>query len=187
MDIAAVIETTYRKHIGLFIDIGTRTYGFDTATAMDRLQEAFIKVWAHQDKIRVTSPAGVRSYALRVYRNTCIDFLRRKKYEPAGKTGGANVDNTSPATVDSLSDQRSDPLHEILLIEEGRLQTAAIAQLPEKYREVVRLSLQGMKRKRIAQRLGIANSRIHNLKFRGLKKYEAIIQKMDPHRRTAWK
>lgn len=186
MDHGELVEATYREYIGLFLNIGIRTYGFDLETAKDRLQETFIKVWTHRDNIRVLTAPGVRSYTLRALRSNCIDYLRKtKKEQPLFQS---NVEERSDGSgagdrMDRIADIGSDPLHEILLIEEMRLQKEALDQLPAKYRAVVELSLKGVKRKNIAQQLGIKESSIHNLKFRGLKKYEAIIKKLDPDRK----
>lgn len=185
MDTAELIERTYRECNGLFLTIGMRTYGFSFEIAKDRLQEAFIKVWENRGTIRNATPPGIRSFALRVHRNACIDYLRRWHKERQNRVSFDN-DGSQSQNMDeaeSMADRRSDPLHEILLIEELRLQGAAIKLLPPKYRDVVRLSLMGVKRNAIAKELGIKESAIHNLKARGLKKYEANILKLDPDRK----
>ena len=86
--------------------------------------------------------------------------------------------------MDTIEDKRSNPLSEILLIEEMRLQDAAIKQLPPKYRNPVKLSLEGMKRKDIAQKLGEKEITIRNLKHRGLRKYEKIMSILDALRKS---
>ena len=83
-----------------------------------------------------------------------------------------------------MEDESSNPLSAILLIEEMRLQAAAIKQLPPKYREPVKLSLEGMKRQDMAKKLGLKEISIRNLKYRGLKKYEKIMNTLDPLRKS---
>ena len=51
MDIDGALEKTYRDHINLFISIGRYKFSLDQATAMDRLQEAFVKTWSNRMRI----------------------------------------------------------------------------------------------------------------------------------------
>jgi len=47
----------------------------DPAEAEDACQEAFVKLWQHQDSI---DPERVRPWLMRVTRNNCLDRLRRR-------------------------------------------------------------------------------------------------------------
>ncbi len=52
----------------------------DRAEAEDVCQEAFVKLWQHQDSI---DPAKVRPWLMKVTRNACLDRIRRRK--PSGE------------------------------------------------------------------------------------------------------
>jgi RNA polymerase sigma-70 factor (ECF subfamily) len=48
----------------------------DGAEAEDACQEAFVKLWQHQDSI---DPAKIKPWLMKVTRNGCLDRLRRRK------------------------------------------------------------------------------------------------------------
>jgi RNA polymerase sigma-70 factor (ECF subfamily) len=48
----------------------------DPAEAEDACQEAFVKLWRHQDSI---DPEKVRPWLMKVTRNGCLDRLRRRR------------------------------------------------------------------------------------------------------------
>lgn len=50
----------------------------DASEAEDATQEAFIKLWNHQDKV---DPERIKPWLMQVTRNTCLDRLRRRKPE----------------------------------------------------------------------------------------------------------
>ena len=104
-----------------------------------------------------------------------------EKRKPGLKIDDTQIDISCGGTVVG-NVALSDPLSEMLYAEEVRLQKKVISLLPEKYQKTVELSLSGVKRKDIAERLGLKMSTIQNLKFRGLKKYQEIISMMDPVR-----
>ncbi len=185
MDVSKAVEKTYNQYFGLFLSIGQRNYGLNGETIKDMIQETFEKVLKNMHKIKAKDEAGVRSYAITVFRNTCISHLRRPNpFIELGHNSIEPVCMVNDSLERTVSDKNSNPLYEILLIEEMRLQEAAINKLPEKYRETVKLSLEGVKRKDIAKLLNIKETAIHNLKYRGLKKYEKIIKTLDPMRKS---
>ena len=48
----------------------------DSAEAEDAVQEAFVKLWHHQDTI---DPLRIKPWLMKVTRNTCLDRMRRRK------------------------------------------------------------------------------------------------------------
>jgi RNA polymerase sigma factor (sigma-70 family) len=183
MEIDGALEKTYKDHIHLFISIGRYKFSLDQATAMDRLQEAFVKIWSTRMRIKNQQEAGLRNYAIRVFRNTCIDHLRKKKLPSLFEsTGNQQIKANLSPTMDTIASPAADPLNELLLIEEMRLQEAALDRLPSKYRDAVRLSLQGLKPREITSQLGIKQSTFKNLKHRGLKMFKRELEKTDPDR-----
>ncbi len=171
MDIRLVLETIYREYFNLFLTIGFR-YKLDKKTIEERIQETFEKAFTNINKIRGNSEPEVRSYVIRIFRNQCLLYLRNRK---------SFVDVMDYEA--GLVDMKYDPLHEILLIEELRLRDHAIRRIePLKYREPVSLYLDGFKPREIAEKIGRNASTTRNLIHRGLKKFEAIIKKIDPLR-----
>ena len=172
MNISLVLEKIYKEYFNLFFSIGYR-YRLDKETIEDKIQEAFEKAFSNKEKIRGTSEAEIRTYVIRIFRNQCLLYLR------SGKRQG----NKTPYDTDMI-DIRFDPLHEILIIEEMRLQRVALSRIePLKYREPVALYLEGYKPRDIAVKIKKNGSTTRNLIHRGLKIFEAIMKKMDPLRK----
>lgn len=187
MNIDGALEKTYREHINLFLSIGRYNYGLSPETGMDRLQEAFVKIWSNRHRIKNHHEAGVRNYALKVFRNTCIDHLRKNKGPtPLQPDNCHRINRTTASPIETVADLNADPLNEILLIEEMRMQSAALDKVPPKYRETVRLSLQGLKPREVSRQLGIKSTTIKNLKHRGLKMFQNELRKIDPERMPKW-
>jgi RNA polymerase sigma factor (sigma-70 family) len=188
MDIDAAIEKTYKEHINLFLSIAHYNYGLDPETAMDRLHEAFVKIWSKRHRINNRHEAGLRNFALKVFRNTCIDHLRRKRLPaPSPPDHNPKIKSRSAQRSENLVDRNCDPLSEMLLIEELRLQSAALDRIPAKYRDTVEMSLQGLKPRQIARQLNLKSTTLKNLKHRGLKLFQKELRKMDPDRMSTWK
>ncbi len=185
MDVSTAIEKIYRHYFGLFLSIGRKNYGLDYETSKEKIQEAFALVWKKKNIIKAENEAGIRSYIFTAFRNVCLSHCRRPdifvKTESIDMDPNQTENSSSP--LENMADIGSNPLYEMLLIEEARLQDTAIEKLPLKYRETVKLSLKGVKRKEIANMLGVKETSIHNLKHRGLKKYEKIINRLDPLRK----
>lgn len=62
----------------------------DAAEAEDVCQEAFVKLWNHQDAI---DPTKVKAWLMKVTRNGCLDRLRRRK--PSEELGEWHADETA--------------------------------------------------------------------------------------------
>lgn len=178
------IEFVYRKYFHLFLYIGMRNYGLDLETAKGKIQETFVKVWENRNVIKNDTEPGIRGYAVRTLRNICINHLRRKSPFVDNQIAGGDEDEETGSIIENATDETANPLFEILLIEEKRLQEEAIRRLPEKYREPVRLSLMGVKPREISKKTGLRLSTFTNYKHRGLKQYEKIINHLDPFRKS---
>lgn len=173
MDILRRIEHIYRTYVYLFFNIG-KQYRLDFQVIEEILQESFAAAIMARDRIEITSEAGVRGYIIRIFRNKCIDHIK------------ANVNGNTPIYDDSdtLTDVQEDPLHDLLIREEMRLRDYAVSVIsPEKYREPVRMYLDGDSPKHIAETLNKNRSTTRNLIQRGLEKFETIMLKLDPLRK----
>ncbi len=175
-----IIEHVYRTRLALFMALG-RQFRLATDIIEELMQEAFASAIRSRKKIKVKTEAGIRGYIVRSFRNKCIDHLRN-----AANAGiGYSESSESLLSADfAMADTTADPLHELLLREEMRLRETALSLLlPEKYKEPVRLYLEGKKPKEIADILKKNGSTTRNLIQRGLKKFETIMMKLDPLRK----
>ena len=92
----------------------------DRSEAQDAVQEAFIKLWHHRDRL---DPGGIRPWLMTVTRNECMDRLRRRP-----RTSGAAALPLEPVTVDGCS---------VELREQRQQINRAIGRLGEPYRSIV--------------------------------------------------
>ena len=113
----------------------------ESEVAKDIVQDTFFKLWTTPHKFSVTT--DLRFYLYRSVQNQCLNYIRDKKVE----------DRYFYNTV----------LEEEIFI---RLQQA-IEELPEKYRKVINLNLEGLSDKEVALRLGISIDAVKQQKKRG--------------------
>ena len=172
------IEFVYREYFPLFLATGMKRYGLDMDMAKEKIQETFVMVWKRHASIKNNTEPGVRGYAMRTFRNVCLNHIKRKH-----PFVDMNSSRETDDYIDHVRDEGVHPLFEILLIEEKRLQDIAITMLPEKYQAVVRLSLGGLTPREIARKTDLKMATLTNYKHRGLKKYETIINALDPLRK----
>jgi RNA polymerase sigma-70 factor (family 1) len=115
----------------------------DSPAAEEIVQELFVKLWERRKDIIIDT--SVKNYLYRAVKNHCLNFARHQKI----KDEFINI---------SLSEQRFNQEEDfesqaelMLKIEES------IASLPEKRREIFRLSRQeGLKYREIAERLNVS-------------------------------
>jgi len=93
----------------------------DGAEAEDVCQEAFVKLWQHQDSI---DPAKVRPWLMKVTRNGCLDRMRRRK-------------PTEEIREQTAQDHSDGPLADSQRSELAGWLGRAIAGLTEPYRSLV--------------------------------------------------
>ena len=119
-----------------------RRYTRDDAAAEDLLQDIFIKIFTHLEKVKDT-----KTFAAWVYRialNACYSYLREKKSHSQKTVPLAEVEGRmGEATYDSHEENLKKPIDE------------AIQSLPGKLRSVFLLhDVQGFKHEEIAKTLG---------------------------------
>jgi RNA polymerase sigma-70 factor (ECF subfamily) len=93
----------------------------DPAEAEDVCQEAFVKLWHHQDAI---DPAKVKPWLMKVTRNGCLDRLRRRR-------------PTEELTEQGPPDPAPGPLQATHQRELAQRLRQSIAGLAEPYRSLV--------------------------------------------------
>ena len=93
----------------------------DPAEAEDACQEAFVKLWRHQDSI---DPEKVKPWLMKVTRNGCLDRLRRR--HPTEELQDWKQADLAPG-----------PMQGAHQYEQGEWLKATIAGLKEPYRSLV--------------------------------------------------
>ena len=124
----------------------------ESEVAKDIVQDTFFKLWTTPHKFLVTT--DLRFYLYRSVQNQCLNYIRDKKVEDRYR---------DRAEVVSEDFFYNTVLEEEIFI---RLQQA-IDELPEKYRKVINLSLEGLSDKEVALRLGISIDAVKQQKKRG--------------------
>ncbi len=114
----------------------------DTSMADDILQDVFLKVHTHIDTFDGSDK--IRNWLYRIARNTIIDYYRTRK----------NSEEISAALAAPEPDAAEHARQEI-----GTCLVPMIEQLPDRYRQAVRLSeIEGLTQKEVARQQGISLS-----------------------------
>jgi len=122
----------------------------------DLVQETFLKAWRHLSSFR--SDASFRTWISRVATNEVLQQYRRDRRTPIGPGG---------AGLDACASQAESP-HEVLVRVQAR-QTirAAVANIPEKYRQVLILrDLDELTTREAARRLQSSTPLVKSRLFR---------------------
>ena len=124
----------------------------ETETAEDIVQDTFFKLWnAPQKFVQITD---LRFYLYRSVQNQCLNYIRDRKVEE-------NYRNETELVSEDF-------FYNVLLEEELFIRLrGAINELPEKYKEVISLNLEGLSDKEIALHLGISIDAVKQQKKRG--------------------
>ena len=124
----------------------------ESEVAKDIVQDTFFKLWTTPHKFSATTDLRFSLY--RSVQNQCLNYIRNKKVEDRYR--------------DRVEVVSEDFFYNTVLEEEIfiRLQQA-IDELPEKYRKVINLSLEGLSDKEVALRLGISIDAVKQQKKRG--------------------
>ena len=121
-------------------------------TAEDIVQDTFFKLWNTPQKfVQITD---LLFYLYRSVQNQCLNYIRDKKVEE-------NYRNETELVSEDF-------FYNVLLEEELFIRLrGAINELPEKYKEVISLNLEGLSDKEIALHLGISIDAVKQQKKRG--------------------
>lgn len=143
--------------------------------AEDVTQEVFIKVWKQLHRFK--PGMGLRPWLFRIARNTAIDYLRKKKAIPLSAFEDPDgFDKFTTGSEAILIDTTVNTLEEAMEREDKMLLSAAVQELPLRYREVVLLRAeQGLTFEEIAQVLKKPINTVKSLYRRGLVQLHQII------------
>lgn len=150
-----LFDLLYNLHYSLLFQI-VRQYVPTTEDAEEVLQDVFVKIWDSIDQIDINK--NVTGYLFRLTRNTCLDFLRSKRYALALETNSLQQKNL--LNFHALTNTTASTIIEnelIVLINES------VELLPEKCRLVfVKSRFEGLKHKEISSELSISTKTVEN-------------------------
>ena len=135
------------------------TYLKDDSLSADIVQEGFVKFWNKREGF--DNYYKVKSFLYTTVRNDCLNYIRDHKLRR-----------------EDLSVLESVEFYTETLVEEEayRMFYNAVESLPHQTRQVILLSLDGLKTSEIAGQLGIAESSVHTLKKIAYKKLREILR-----------
>lgn len=127
----------------------------------DAAQEALIKFWEKRENFNNIMEA--KSFLYVVIRNNCINILKKSKH---------NVDLSSLKQLETESYFKKNLIDK----ETFRIVRNAVNSLPLRQREIVELSLKGLKNPEIASQLKISSHTVHTAKKNAYKKLREALK-----------
>ncbi|MDF1566125.1 MAG: sigma-70 family RNA polymerase sigma factor [Deltaproteobacteria bacterium] len=143
--------------------------------AMDVAQDAFVRVHQHLDRFK--GDAAFYTWLYRITTNLCIDRIRRNRGEQVEYEDGlAREDHTASELGLRRPAAATNPAKATLRHELGEQIAAALAELPEKHREILLLrEIEGLSYEELAQTLEIKKGTVMSRLFHARKKMQAIL------------
>ena len=126
-----ILERKYKRIVTSLIRRMIR----DEDDVKDLAQDTFIKAYNSLDKYNFNF--NFSSWLFKIASNTCIDFLRKKRF-PTISINKQNIENDSEQEFEIRDDNYVPDMH-ILAVERKKALLDAIAELPDNYREIIRL------------------------------------------------
>lgn len=156
----------------------SQAYGMvkDKEEAMDIAQDAFVKVYKYLDHFKGDS--SFYTWLYRVVANLCTDRLRRKRSQASESVEfdeDVAVDETNTAGI--LSSRLGTNPHQALMRAElARKLEEALAQVPEKHREILLLrELEGMSYEDLSRVLKIPKGTVMSRLFHARSKVQKLL------------
>ncbi|WP_300977715.1 RNA polymerase sigma-70 factor [Flavobacterium sp.] len=136
------------------------------AECEDLIQDVFVHIWEKQ--MVFPDEISLKIYLYTATRNKCYNIIKHNKVK----------NNYLDASFQSLEDDNLF-LKQILEEEIARQLQQAIEKLPERKKEVLKLSLKGLKNNEIAERLDIKLQTVKTLKSQSYKILRAQFKAID--------
>ena len=136
------------------------------AECEDLVQDVFINIW--ESKMTFPDEISMKVYLYKAARNKCYNVIKHKKVR----------ENHALGTLQSLDDDNLF-LKQILKEEVVRQLYKAISVLPERKKEIIKLSLRGLKNNEISENLGIKLQTVKTLKSQSYKILREQFKDMD--------
>jgi len=170
-----ILEKKYSKIVANLI----RKMIKDDDDVADLLQETFIKAFASLRSYKFEY--SFSSWLYRIASNNCIDFIRRRKFHFVSIHCDRNNSQDEPFIEIPDEDKTADA--KIIEQEKQEIINKAINELPEKYREIIKLRhIEELDYTQIAKRLGMPLGSVKANLFRArkilhlsLKRYKNIL------------
>ena len=127
----------------------------------DTAQEALIKFWEKRDEFNDLQ--GVKSFLYVVVKNNCINILKKSK---------KNDDLSNLKELESESFFKKNIINQ----EAFAIVRSAVDSLPNRQKEIVKLSMQGIKNHEIAEELDISPNTVHTTKKNAYRNLREILK-----------
>lgn len=141
--------------------------------AKEVLQDVFLRLWDHRQKLAVNTV--LNAYLFTLTRNRCIDIIRREKLMLQFRTDKLKEYNHLTENFDALSD----PILDNLFAMEVQTEIInAINELPDQCRKVFLLSRSnGLKNREISEKLGLSEKTVESHLTKALKTIRLLLEK----------
>jgi len=155
-----VFKTFFNRHYEGFV-IYANGYLYDTQASEDIIQDVFIYIWEHADKININ--ATLKGYLLTMIRNRCLNHLKAIKITDKLNFLEFNINLITEHVFDSATEEDKDVVYQQIL--------NLVDTLPEKMQQVVKLKfLHNYKYAEIADEMDISintvKTQLKRAKFR---------------------
>ena len=143
----------------------------DESLAEDAVQEAYISVIGHMDKVRSVNSPQTKKFLVTVARNKAIDIYRSRSRHPS-----PSIDDEDFPEIAS----GEDILDEIILRESIEGIKEALRLLPPMQRTMLEYRyLHGYSEKEVAELLGLPPKRVNVAVFRARRKLQELLSAAD--------
>ncbi len=148
----------------------------DKENTKEVLQDVFLRLWDHRQKLAVNTV--LNAYLFILTRNRCIDIIRRERLMLQFRTDKQDEYHRLTENFDALSD----PILDDLFAMEIQVEiTKAVNGLPEQCRKVFILSrAKGLKNKEISEELGLSEKTVESHLTKALKTLRLLLEKKFP-------
>lgn len=169
--IAGIKMNDYSSYNQLFVRYYSRLCAFvfgiiqNYTSAEDVVQELFIKLWTHREKLIINE--SVSGYLYRASKNAALNYLRSEKIR---QKSIQNIPEQPWHTDENLMEQ----------IEFSAVLNQCIEQLPERSRDIFMKSrFEDLKQKEISNQLGISVKTIKNQIWKSLQYLKSCLELKD--------
>lgn len=181
-EVKALLEASRRdeaaERFGLLVEVWQRRalrvalhYLGNPADADDAVQDAFVKLYAHMTAYR--ADLSFDAWFTRILVNTCLDHLKARRRLPSW-SGALHA--TAADVTEALPSHEPSAERRLAARDRWRALTAAVAQLPERQRDVFVLThLDEQPPHAIAHVLGMSPATVRVHLFRALRRLRSVL------------
>lgn len=172
-DVSVALDRVLQRFAGMVRAIGAR-HRLSSTDLDEVMQDVRIRLWRARTS-REQIEALPTSYIYRTTVAAAIDVLRQRR-----RGGVARADEIDPLDAASEVPAPHDAARDIEQTEGVQRIIAAVDELPDARRAVVRMYLMGYEREEIAATLGWTDGKTRNLLYRGLADLRALLAEHAP-------